>query len=73
VAAFEVMVANSAVRNLVREGKTAQLRNVMSTSQREGMQTLEMSLSQLVAGRVVSHDDAVIRSVHPRDVKPLIT
>jgi twitching motility protein PilT len=73
VAAFEVMVANGAVRNLVREGKTAQLRNVMSTSQREGMQTLEMSLSQLVAGRVVSHDDAVIRSVHPRDVKPLIT
>ena len=45
VAAYEVLVANSAVRNLVREGKTNQLRNVLVTGQSEGMQTLEMSLN----------------------------
>src|SRR4029077_1338304 len=44
IAAYEVMVAHPAVRNLVREGKTRQLRNVVSTHQNEGMQTIEMAL-----------------------------
>src|SRR3954467_2276240 len=54
-AAYEVMVATSAVRNLVREGKTNQLRNVLVTGQQDGMQTLEMSLNQLVAEGIVSY------------------
>ena len=49
VAAYEVLMANHAVRNLVREGKTRQLRNVVSTHQSEGMQTLEMGLNALMA------------------------
>src|ERR1700688_52138 len=49
VAAYEVLKANHAVRNLVREGKTRQLRNVISTHQTEGMQTLEMALTHLVS------------------------
>ena len=44
VAAFEVLIANPAIRNLIREGKTRQIRNVLTTSQAIGMQTLEMSL-----------------------------
>ncbi|MGZ6792788.1 MAG: type IV pilus twitching motility protein PilT, partial [Mycobacteriales bacterium] len=48
VAAYEVLVANSAVRNLVKEGKTNQLRNQLVTGQRDGMVTLEQSLSELV-------------------------
>ena len=50
VGAFEVLVANSAVRNLIKEGKTHQLRNALVTGQREGMITFEQSLSALVAG-----------------------
>ena len=69
VAAFEVMFANHAVRNLVREGKTAQIRNVITTSQREGMQTLEMDLTRLVAERTCTHEDAAARAVVPKDVK----
>ena len=69
VAAFEVLVANTAVRNLIREGKTRQIRNQVSTGQREGMQTLEAHLSELVARGVVSYDEAVLWTVHPEDVK----
>jgi twitching motility protein PilT len=69
VAAFEVLVATHAVRNLIREGKTAQLRNVITTSQKDGMQTLESALSQLVKDEVISYDDAISRSMHPKEVK----
>jgi twitching motility protein PilT len=71
VAAYEVMVANSAVRNLVREGKTNQLRNVLVTGQSEGMQTLEMSLNQMVADGTVTYDEALATSLYPKEiVKP---
>jgi twitching motility protein PilT len=69
VAAFEIMFANHAVRNLVREGRTAQIRNVILTGQREGMQTLEMDLTRLVAQGVISHEDATSRAVLPKEVK----
>ena len=49
VAAFEVLVANHPVRNLIREGKSNQLLNVMTTNQGEGMQTLEVNLAALIA------------------------
>ena len=68
VAAYEVLLANAPVRNLVKEGKTNQLRNQIVTGQREGMQTLEQSLSALVSAGVVSLDEAVARSAFPRDV-----
>ncbi len=39
------------------------------TGQHDGMQTLEMSLTELVAAGVVSYDEAVARSLFPHDVK----
>jgi len=68
VAAFEVLVANSAVRSLVKEGKTNQLRNSLITGQKEGMVTFEQSLSLLVEQGLVTHEEAVARSLHPKDV-----
>ena len=68
-AAYEVMTASSAVRNLVREGKTNQLRNVLVTGQSEGMQTLEMSLSDLVQDGVVDYDEALAVSLYPKELK----
>ena len=58
VASFEVLVANNPVRNLIREGKTNQLLNVITTNQQEGMCTLEMSLADLIRSEVVTYDDA---------------
>ncbi|MGH2722166.1 MAG: type IV pilus twitching motility protein PilT [Actinomycetota bacterium] len=69
VAAFEVLVATHPVRNLIKEGKTRQLRNVVSTSQKDGMQTLESSLSDLVAKGLVDYEDAITRSLHPNEVR----
>ena len=69
VAAFEVLLANSAVRNLVHEGKTNQLRNVVSTHFSEGMQTLERHLSHLVKHEVITHDAALGVTAYPKEVE----
>jgi twitching motility protein PilT len=69
VAAYEVLVASGAVRNLVRETKTNQLRNAIVTGSRDGMQTLESSLAQLVRQGQISVEDALSRSGHPADLR----
>lgn len=68
-AAFEVMVGTSAVANMVRDGRTRQLRNAVATGQADGMQTLEQSLTDLVASGRVTHEVAVGASLHPKEVK----
>ncbi len=51
--AVEVMIASTAIRNLIREGKTHQMASVLQTSLQQGMQTLDQSLRQLVrAGQI---------------------
>src|SRR2546422_7467659 len=48
VAAFEVLMANTAVRSMIKEGRTDQIRTVLQTGVREGSPTLERSLNQPV-------------------------
>jgi twitching motility protein PilT len=69
VAAHEVLVATTAVRNLIKEGKTHQLRNSLVTGQKDGMVTFEQSLSSLVQAGTVTLDDAVARSLYPKDIE----
>jgi twitching motility protein PilT len=69
VAAFEVVIANHPVRNLIREGKTHQIRNVVQTNLREGMQTMEVSLNSLVEQGIVDFDDAQDRSLFPNEIR----
>jgi len=69
VAAFEVLLANSAVRNLVRENKASQLRNIIATGRAEGMQTLESSLNELIAEGLVEWEDAVAVSLYPKEIR----
>ncbi len=69
VAAYEVLLATNAVRNLVREGKTRQIRNVITTSQSDGMMTLEMSMNRLVSQGIVEFDDAMLRALHPAEIE----
>jgi len=57
VAAFEVMVCNHAVRNLIREGKIFQIESVMQTARREGMVTMDKAIEELVStGKISQHD-----------------
>lgn len=59
VAAFEVMHANHAVRNLVREGKTHQLMSIMQTSRKLGMITMDEAITQLYYSGKISKADAI--------------
>jgi twitching motility protein PilT len=69
VAAFEVLIANNAMRNLIRDGKTHQIRNVVATGMKDGMRTLEGSLSELVAAGLITYEEAVARSVFPKEIR----
>jgi twitching motility protein PilT len=68
VAAFEVLLSTPAVRNLIREAKTEQLRNVMTTGARTGMHTLEASLKTLVEQGVITSEAAAGASAHPSEL-----
>jgi twitching motility protein PilT len=68
VGAFEVLVANDAIRNLIREGKTRQIRNVITTSRIDGMQTLEHDLNRLVASGMVDYEVAVTVASYPKEL-----
>lgn len=59
VAAFEVMHANHAVRNLIREGKSHQLMSVIQTNRKLGMITMDEALTQLYYSGKISKDSAI--------------
>jgi twitching motility protein PilT len=69
VAAYEVMMANEAIRNLVREGKSRQMRNMISTGGAEGMQTIEMDLARLVAAGLITLETAMESSAYPKEIQ----
>jgi twitching motility protein PilT len=68
VAAFEVLIANTAVRAMIKEGRTDQIRTVLQTSLREGSQTLERSLNQLLRAGLISERDARIHSMNAPEI-----
>ena len=57
VPAFEVMVCNSAVRNLIREDKVFQIPSIMQTGASDGMIRMESTLDQLKANGIISYDE----------------
>jgi len=69
VAAYEVMMANEAIKNLVREGKSRQMRNMISTGAGEGMQTIEMDLARLVAAGLITMETAMDASAYPKEIQ----
>src|SRR3981081_3161370 len=58
VAAHEIMIGTPAIRNLIREGKIAQMYSSIQTGVAQGMQTLDQCLAELVAKGVVSKEEA---------------
>jgi twitching motility protein PilT len=69
VAAFEVLIANVAVRSMIKDNKTDQLRSVLQTGVRDGSQTLERSLSQLLRAGLVSEREARAHSLYPEEIR----
>jgi twitching motility protein PilT len=69
VAAFELLIANVAVRSMIKEGKVDQMRSILQTGLREGSQTLERSLSQLLRAGVITDRDARSHSLYPAEIR----
>jgi twitching motility protein PilT len=69
VPAVEIMLANSAVKNLIREGKTHQLPNIIQTSISEGMINLDKVLADMVSKGEISVDDALTWAIDPKALK----
>ena len=62
VAALEIMIANPAVRNLIREGKTFQIPSMLQTGKKYGMQTLDDAIMEHLTKGRISPDDAYGKS-----------
>jgi len=71
VAALEILIGTTAVRNLIREGKIHQIPSVMQTSQGIGMQTLEMHLRELVDKNMITRETAIEKTGLPDMFKEL--
>lgn len=69
VAAFEVMLANAAVSNQIREGKTYQLLSTIQTCRKEGMQTMDDAIYELYMKSYIDSDTAVSYAQDPAGMK----
>ena len=63
--AGEILFANNAVRNLIRESKTYQIASVMQTNKRAGMQTMDDALYDLYMRKLIDADNAVTYAQDP--------
>lgn len=68
----EIMLANSAIRNLIRERKSYQIDLVIETSMQEGMLTLNRSLAMLAKKKVISVENAELYSLNPSELRIML-
>jgi twitching motility protein PilT len=72
VNAIELLIANHAIRNLIREGKVHQIDMIIDTSLEEGMISLNRSLADLVSRGMISYENAELYSTSPAELKLLL-
>jgi twitching motility protein PilT len=72
VAAFEIMIANPEMREFIRDGKTFELSEVMKHNTNHGMQTLEQALAELVKMKIITKDEALMKSSYPERLRELL-
>jgi twitching motility protein PilT len=68
----EILLANSAVRSLIREGKVHQIPNVIQTSTAEGMMALDNQLAKLVTDGSITMEQAEAWSLDPKNLKMML-
>ncbi len=66
VAAHEIMIANPAIKNLIREDKVAQMYSAIQTGQNAGMHTLDQNLEELVKRGIITRQEAAKKAVDKR-------
>jgi twitching motility protein PilT len=72
VAAFEVMLANAAVRNLIRDGRTYELPNVIQLNAKDGMQSLDQSQAEVAKKGLVSREESLSKSSNPERLQKML-
>lgn len=66
IAAHEILIANAAVANLIREGKTFQIPSILQTGRGDGMQMMDQCLMELLKAKTVTPDEAYRCAVEKR-------
>ena len=69
VASHEIMVCNSAIKNLIRENKVAQMYSAIQTGSKDGMITMDQSLKRLVMDNIIEPETARAIAKLPEDFK----
>lgn len=72
IAAFEIMIANSVIRRLIRDEKTYEIPQNLEVGGKEGMQTLNQALADLVKRGIVSVQEAMSKSSNPSKLRELL-
>jgi twitching motility protein PilT len=67
--AAEIMIANSAIRSLIRDDKAHQIYSIIQTGGRYGMKTMNQSLYELYRSNSITYDEAMKHSTDPEDLK----
>ena len=63
--AFEVMYSNTAIRNLIREGKSHQIDNALFAGAAEGMRTMDSDILRLYKAGTISRENALLYAANP--------
>jgi twitching motility protein PilT len=71
IGVFEILLANSGVRNVIREGKSHELYSLMQLGAQQGMRTMDDALAELVGKYVVTLEEALTRCAHPDQMRKL--
>ena len=72
VPAYELMINNKAIANLIREGRTHEINTVIETGLEDGMIDMNRSLAELVQSGHISPEDAYRHSLNPRLLESMI-
>lgn len=72
VAAREIMVSNSAIQNLIREGKSHQIHSSIQTGSKYGMKTMDMSIVELYKNGLITYEDAISYAIDKDMIKRMI-
>ena len=73
IASFEILVGVPAARNLIRDGQSFKLQNIMELGQKDSMHTLNQSLADLVRRQEVTLEEALIKSSNPDHLKRMLS
>jgi twitching motility protein PilT len=73
IAAFEIMLANSVIKRLIRDEKIWEITPNIELGVREGSQSLNQALADLVQKELVTKEDAILRSIDPIKLESLIS